>query len=166
MTRLRDDAPLGQNFTVREFTRSPTAARMGLDNSIEQGSAEHRALVALVDHVLQPMRTLLGVPLVITSGFRGDELNEAVGGVPTSQHRLGEAADICSARYEPIDLAQQFINAVVPFDQLIVEHDQAVVHVSHSRDHNRGEVLTRYVDRDSDRLVYAVGLQHDPRKLA
>jgi len=162
VSRLRDDAALGQNFTVREFTRSPTAARMGLDNSIEQGSAEHRALVALVDHVLQPMRTLLGVPLVITSGFRGDELNEAIGGVATSQHRLGEAADLCSGQYEPMDLAQQFITAGVPFDQLILEHDQGVVHVSHSRDSNRREVLTRYIDRDSDRLVYAVGLQADP----
>ena len=52
----------------------------------------------LVERLLQPLRDRLGEPITILSGYRSDELNRLVGGVPSSQHRLGEAADCyCAA---------------------------------------------------------------------
>ena len=43
--------------------------------------------------LLEPARVVTG-PLIINSGFRNPEVNQKVGGVRTSQHILGQAADI------------------------------------------------------------------------
>ncbi len=43
---------------------------------------------------LQELRTLLNRAIVITSGFRCEEHNTAVGGAPGSLHMQGKAADI------------------------------------------------------------------------
>ena len=51
-------------------------------------------LYILCNYVLEPIRNYYGKPITITSGFRGKTLNKRVGGSLTSQHCLGEAADI------------------------------------------------------------------------
>ena len=84
---------ISENFTWSEMQRSDTARRMGIDNTVPEGPAR-QAVVLLVTRVLQPLRKAWGGPLVINSGYRSPELNEAVGGVPGSQHVRGEAADI------------------------------------------------------------------------
>ena len=43
---------------------------------------------------LQALRRALGRPVVINSGYRSERHNAAVGGSPTSQHRLAAAFDI------------------------------------------------------------------------
>jgi hypothetical protein len=48
----------------------------------------------LVAKVLDPLRQALGRPPRITSGCWAPLVNRAVSGSPTSQHMLGEAADI------------------------------------------------------------------------
>lgn len=83
---------LSENFTLEEFTRSDTATRLGIDNT--PGEKELEALRILVERTLQPLRDRLGIPVHVNSGYRCPELNEAVGGVPTSQHQKGEAADL------------------------------------------------------------------------
>jgi hypothetical protein len=97
-------------------------------------------LKALVLNVLQPVRELLGKPIRINSGFRSAAVNESVGGASTSQHCLGEAADLDCA-----DNAQlfQLIRTHRPYDQLIWEGGNDLqpdwVHVSYKA--NRKEVL-------------------------
>ena len=49
---------------------------------------------ALVENVLDPAREKLGMAIAVNSGFRCPRHNAAVGGVPLSQHMVGEAADI------------------------------------------------------------------------
>ena len=51
-------------------------------------------LYILCNYVLEPIRNYYGKPITVTSGFRGKTLNKRVGGSLTSQHCLGEAADI------------------------------------------------------------------------
>ena len=51
-------------------------------------------LYVLCNYVLEPIRNYYGKPITITSGFRGKTLNKKVGGSLTSQHCLGEVADI------------------------------------------------------------------------
>jgi len=48
----------------------------------------------LVSRVLQPLRSALGVPIKITSGYRCPAHNRACGGARHSQHMKGTAADI------------------------------------------------------------------------
>jgi len=99
-------------------------------------------LTALATHVLQPLRDMLGKPIKVNSAFRSVEVNKAVGGVPTSQHCSGEAADLDVA-----DNAQlfQLIRNNFTFDQLIWEGGNDIqpawVHVSYREGNNRKQVL-------------------------
>ena len=79
-------------FTLREFIKSTTAARLKIDNT---PSAEIlRNLEYGVQMVLDPLRRIHQQPIIITSGFRCAQLNKAVGGVANSWHTKGNAADI------------------------------------------------------------------------
>lgn len=51
-------------------------------------------MVRLCREILEPIREKYGAPIRVTSGYRCRKLNQAVGGVPTSQHMRGEAADL------------------------------------------------------------------------
>ena len=44
--------------------------------------------------LLEPAREAIGCPILINSGFRNEEVNRKAGGVPNSQHKQGQAADI------------------------------------------------------------------------
>jgi len=83
---------LSPHFTLEELTRSSTAQQKGIDNTPSEN--ERANLVRLCRDVLEPLREAYGAPMRITSGFRCKALNKAIGGVSTSQHITGEAADI------------------------------------------------------------------------
>ena len=90
-------------------------------------SAEQN-LQALVDHVLDPARERLGMPITVNSGYRCPAHNKAVGGVKNSQHLKGEAADItCADNKRLAEIIEQLGN----FDQLIVY--PTFLHVSYKR---------------------------------
>lgn len=135
-----------QNFTVREFTRSSTADANGIDIRIVEGSPVHRAVTALCECVLQPLRDALGQPVHITSGYRPAHVNALVGGVEGSDHTKGKAADITVSGMTPLELAQQIKRLGLEFDQLIQEFDRWV-HVSFSG-RRRMETLTAWTHPD------------------
>ena len=128
-------------FTIEELTYSDTALSKGIKNI--PNKQEEQNLISLVENILDPLRRAYGKPIIITSGFRCEELNKVVGGASSSQHRLGQAADIRSEEdtkeenKKLFDLIQQ-LN--LPFDQLIDEYNFNWVHVSYS-DRNRRQVL-------------------------
>lgn len=131
---------LSRNFTLTEMIQSDTADRLGLSN---QPNAQERAnLQKLACNLLQPARDALG-PLRITSGFRSEAVNRAVGGVPNSDHRLGYAADVIPANVGTRDFAV-WVSRNVPFDQIILEFGTAQnpswIHVS-VNPRNRRQVL-------------------------
>ena len=83
---------LSNNFSLSEFTDSNTAERRGIDNS---PTAEHiHNMVALCENVLQPLRERIGKSIRVSSGYRSEALNDAIGGSKTSEHSKGMAADI------------------------------------------------------------------------
>lgn len=84
-----------KNFKLDEFTRSDTARIRKIDNTPSKKIIEE--LTKLCEEVLQPIRDKYGKPINVTSGYRSEALNKAVGGSVTSQHRLGQAADIKAA---------------------------------------------------------------------
>ena len=79
------------NFTFKELVKTDT----GLDN-IPNGMNVIRNLVRLSEF-LQIIRNELHLPIIVNSAYRSPEVNAKVGGVSSSYHCKGLAADIrCS----------------------------------------------------------------------
>ena len=119
------------HFTLEEFERSGTAARLHIDNRVPAELVPN--IRHLCEEVLEPLREHFGEPVYVSSGYRCEELNQAVGGVPNSQHMRGEAADICpiinghpdstssEARKKLREWAEWIMDNL-HFDQLLREH--------------------------------------------
>lgn len=125
-------------FTLRELTKSDTAKRRGITNI--PNKEEENNLIALVENILDPLREAYGKPIIVTSGYRCEELNRLVGGSKTSQHRAGMAVDIRTIPdtvEENKKLYDLIISLNLPFDQLINEHNFDWVHVSYSPKHRK-----------------------------
>ena len=85
------DDRITANFTLGEFVVSDTAARMGIDN-MPPARVEATLRNVLIP-AMQRVRDLLGVPVIVKSGYRSPALNSAVRGAPSSQHVTGHATD-------------------------------------------------------------------------
>lgn len=130
---------ISKNFSYSEFTHSDEAVKNGIKNYIPSADVRD-AIYWLVWDVLQPLRDYLGASLIVNSGYRSEQLNTLLGGAKTSQHRKGEAADIRSPFFSPLEIARAIIFLQLPFDQLILY--PTFVHVSHKRKGaQRGQVL-------------------------
>ena len=128
---------ISKNFSFKEFEASDTAARLHINKTIVDWEVRDN-IKALVDNILQPLRDAWGGPLFINSGYRCPELNKAVGGVETSQHVKGMAADVGVT--DPYALAKLVKKMNLPYDQCIVYPD--FLHLSHREDgENRGQLL-------------------------
>lgn len=137
---------LSDNFDLFTMCQSDTAGENGIQNI--PGDPEVIAnLSALCRNVLEPALAHFDLPLCITSGYRCPRLNRAVGGLDTSQHLSGEAADIMMAGLRNDELARWIIDNTA-FDEVILEKfdpacgEYGWVHVSYSRQGNRGRVFT------------------------
>ena len=128
---------ISKNFTFSEFTKSNVATRYRINNAITDWEVRDN-IIALVENLLQPLRDAWGNPLFINSGYRSKELNAKVGGVATSQHCKGQAADVgCS---DPLALARLLLKMDLDFDQAIVY--PSFLHISYKDEgKNRRQLL-------------------------
>ena len=114
-----------QYFTISELLVSSTADRLGLSNDPPRWVVAN--LERLIMSVLDPLRQQFGAPIIVNSGYRSIAVNNAVGGVPNSQHLKGQAADIRGTTKADTlrlwRLAQSMDS--LPIDQLINEHPGA-----------------------------------------
>ena len=135
---------LSKHFTLEEFEKSQTATRKGIKN--KAGSGEIKNLGDLCYEILEPVRAKFDKPVTITSGYRSEELCEAIGSKKTSQHAKGEAVDFEINGVSNLAIAL-WISNHSNFDQLILEYytgepSSGWVHVSYSNNSNRKQVLT------------------------
>ena len=117
---------LSPHFSLQELTASDTAAKLNINNSPPVPVLMNLSILA---SGLEQIRSLLGYPIHVNSGYRCPELNKSVRGVPDSAHLSGFAADIVCPQFgtpEQIVLAIQ--KAGIPVDQAIQEGTW--VHVS------------------------------------
>jgi zinc D-Ala-D-Ala carboxypeptidase len=82
---------LSLHFSFDELTGSDKFPGLVEKNRLEAGAFTGK-LSGLCLQLLEPIRAQFG-PVVVTSGYRCPALNAAIGGVPTSQHAIAEAAD-------------------------------------------------------------------------
>jgi hypothetical protein len=135
---------LSGHFSLAELTKSQTATRKGIDNKPTLDHIEN--LTELCTHVLEPTRRNFGKPMVISSGYRSEELCEAIGSSKNSQHAKGQAADFEMFGVDNKELAKYIKNNLV-FDQLILEFynpddpSSGWVHCSYSKEENRKQSL-------------------------
>lgn len=136
---------LTENFTLEELIESPSAKKAGFKEQLTPSDSVVENLRALCVNVLQPVRDLVGIPIDISSGYRCERLNKAVGGAVRSQHLTGEAADIkATSRLSNRELLDKIRLSGIKYDQLINEYpvkgEPSWIHISFSK-RNRGEQL-------------------------
>jgi hypothetical protein len=86
---------LTRSFNLEELCHSDSAERDKRLRLLQETPPQNvvESLKYLATKTLQPIRDLISVPLIINSGYRHPSVNALIGGSPTSQHCLGEAAD-------------------------------------------------------------------------
>ena len=130
-------------FSYSEFFKSDVAEKHQVKNIPDDAQLSQVLgnIKALVLNVLDPLRARIGRPIIITSGYRSQRVNELVGGSKTSQHLLGKAADIHIQGYTPqqMDMVYRTIQMYYDFDQLIFYPSKNIIHISWNGDKNRQE---------------------------
>jgi hypothetical protein len=130
---------LTEHFSLQELTRSKTASELGIDNT---PPAEVLANLVETAAGLERIRTKLGVPVTINSGYRCPKLNDAVHGVHHSAHESGYAADFTASGFgTPLEIVRELAASSLEFDKLIQEGTW--VHVSFAPT-MRQQVLTAH----------------------
>lgn len=145
---MTSNISLSPHFCLDEFTKSATARSHGIKNTPPQEAVDN--LKALCQGCLEPLREALGLPVVITSGYRTKALNSMLAhSSERSQHMLGQAADFYVApgqsglsRRELLIKAFRLIilDESIDYDQLILY--PSFIHVSYvSHERNRHTIL-------------------------
>ena len=148
-----------ENFTMEELTDSGIAERNGIENYPNQRSLKNILCLA---HSLQDIRDLINAPLIVTSGYRNQEVERILKQMPDdwksqSQHTKGNAADIRSHVFgTPYQLCEAIINSHIKFDQLILEFN-SWVHFGLNDGRWRNQVLTAV--RTDNQTIYYNGLK-------
>ncbi|MBQ6767081.1 MAG: peptidase M15 [Prevotella sp.] len=126
----KNDIKLSEHFTLQELCHSRTAERQQLPNT--PLPCHVMRLKNLCVQVLEPVRRHVGQPVLVTSGYRCEAVNRLVGGVPSSQHRLGLAADFVLKDGGELRPLWEWMQQHVPYGQLILEQKgrKEWIHVS------------------------------------
>jgi len=111
---------LSPHFALSEFVISPTATRMGFDNTPSQIQINN--LKGLCLSILEPLRNHYSLPLVVAAGYRCPQLNTLVGGSLTSQHVRGEACDFHIPTIELKNIFEYVVlHSFLVYNQIIYE---------------------------------------------
>ena len=140
---------LSEHFSLKELTKT----KYKLDNT---PTVEVTAnLKNICENWLEDLRYSYGAlygegketPIIITSGYRSPAVNKAAGGVSTSNHLTGCAADL---RCAGVEQALRYMNILLdisdgtvrPFDELILEKKRGLywVHFAVRPENNRRKI--------------------------
>lgn len=129
---------LSRHFSLAEFL---VTSHTDIDNTPTPAVIQHLQVCA---EIMELVRAACGgKPVVITNGYRCPRLNKRVGGVDTSAHLTGYAADFRIPGLTPHEIVRRVVQAGIWFDQIIAEYrgDDAWVHMS-ADPKRRMQVLT------------------------
>jgi hypothetical protein len=132
------------NFTIGELSESATAQRLGINNNPNPIVRVHLTeTITLLENIRTEWgkyceaHKLENPAIRVTSGYRSPELNKAVGGVKTSAHVDGYAADLQPLNGKQTEferfMANEFSKMGYAYDQIIVERSKTSrwVHVAY-----------------------------------
>jgi len=134
---------LSRHLSLEEFTHSEKATELGINNALPDSLLPNATYTACF--LFEPIRSLLGVPVRVTSGYRSTNLNIAVRGVMTSQHTKAQALDMIPVGLDIQEAFKKLSEAKgLIFDQLILEHSKSGaiwIHASIKQKDNRQQVI-------------------------
>ena len=110
---------LTPHFTAEELTTT---------NNKEYKEKNKELIVNGIDYLYhlagfaERVRAIVGCPMIITSGYRCHELNEALKGSRTSQHVLCEAIDFIPTQRSTKDSFLTLMFSDLKYHQLILEY--------------------------------------------
>lgn len=119
---------LSPHFTLDELTVSATADARGLSRVPPKVMINRlRAVAWNMENV---RRALNDYAITVTSGWRSEAVNKAVGGVPGSDHLSAWCVDFRSKFGTPYQIVARLEQSGIAFDQLINEQEKGIVHIS------------------------------------
>ena len=139
---------ISDHITYAEAIHSNTAKRKQIDNTPNEKQIE--AMKLLAAKIFEPLRKYVGGPIKVNSFFRSVALNEAIGGVASSQHCKGQAIDIDDVYGRKTNAEMyHWIKENLDFDQMIWEFGTDTqpnwVHISFiSEEEKRNKCLKAY----------------------
>ena len=139
---------ISKHISYKEGMHSNTALRRGLDNTPNKAQLECMSIIA--EEIFGPLRKWVGGPIKITSMFRGEPVNTAIGGSKNSQHMKGQALDLDDTFGHKTNAEMyHYIKDNLEFDQLIWEfgddENPNWIHVSYvGKISNRNRCLLAY----------------------
>lgn len=147
---------LSEHLELSEVIRSESAKRRGISNMPTEEHIKNLKLIA--EKVFEPIRANFRQPIRISSGYRSQSLNAAIGGATRSQHSTGEALDIdMDGTAITNKEIFNFIKEKLPFDQLIWEFGTDInpdwVHVSYKADGNQRKQVLKAI-KESGKTKY------------
>ena len=149
---------ISEHVSYNEAIYSDTALRLNIKN--EPNDYQISNMVGIANHVFEPLREYVGGPIKITSMFRNEILNRAIGGAKRSQHMEGRAMDLDDTFGHKTNAEMyKFIKENLNFDQLVWEfgtdENPNWVHVSYvSDEENRNRCLK--AERVNGKTVYSI----------
>ena len=121
---------ISKYFDEKETTVSAMGERLKIKNI---PSRDEKDNILYTASRMDLIREYLGIPLIVLSWFRSEELNTAVKGSKTSAHRFGLAVDVYSIKMSSKEIYDKLIEAqvkgIIQFDQLIYYPKQNFVHI-------------------------------------
>lgn len=137
---------LSEHFTLYEMIHSTTAEKYDIYNMPNQYMISN--LTLLCKDILEPIRERYGKPIIITSGYRSEELNKRIGGAKNSDHRYACAVDMKAKdgnNKELWDVIMLLVQArAIEARQIIDEKNLTWIHISRNNKHNgyrRNQIL-------------------------
>lgn len=144
---------ISEHITYKQAIYSATAERFSINNT--PTDAQLKNMTDLAEHVFEPLRLGLGgLPILVSSFFRSQDLNRRIGGAKLSQHMCnnGAAIDLDNDAYPGLPSNKEIFNYIkdhLEFDQVISEFPDDNdfpnwVHVSFNKGKNRRQVLVSH----------------------
>ena len=149
---------ISKHISYNEAIRSDTATRKGIVNIPDEYELSNMVITA--EKIFEPLREWVGGPIKVTSFFRCEELNKAIGGAKRSQHREGRAMDLDDTFGHKTNAEMyHYIKENINFDQLIWEfgtdENPDWIHVSYvSDDQNRQKTLKAV--KENGKTIYKI----------
>lgn len=143
-TSINRQEKISKYFTMGEAIHSTTAQARGIKNIPNR---QEKKNIRYTAKRLDDVRKLLGRPVVVTSWYRSEKLNRAVGGSSSSGHRNGMSVDILLKKgkngKKEFDKVKMKLKS---YDQLIYYPNRGHLHIGFKKYkfQERKQVMTRY----------------------